>query len=191
MRVCFEIFMRLSVRLCGGKKERTKRFRCVPLVPPARDPKKNANAHFVSFFDERKKLINRSSKKSFNQKKSHCQTAEKRIEFFFVQRTTFLFSAAIFFLLRTRSVKSLSSVELYHPRKYYSHHERQLFDVYEDDTNDDVLLLRLKPLLCPGVFFFFFFETVASNWTGREKKELFPEICNIVVIFITVGGKSG
>lgn len=108
MRVCFEIFMRLSVRLCGGKKERTKRFRCVPLVPPARDPKKNANAHFVSFFDERKKLINRSSKKSFNQKKSHCQTAEKRIEFFFVQHTTFLFSAAIFFLV-TRSVCGIIS----------------------------------------------------------------------------------
>lgn len=154
----------------------------MPLVPPARDPKKNANAHFVSFFDERKKLINRSSKKSFNQKKSHCQTAEKRIEFFFVQRTTFLFSAAIFFLLRTRSVKSLSSVELYHPRKYYSHHERQLFDVYEDDTNDDVLLLHILFFV-----FFFFFETVEANWTGRrEKKERF-EIFNITI----VGGKSG
>lgn len=148
----------------------------------ARDPKKNERTHFVSF-DERKKLINRSSKKSFNQKKSHCQTAEKRIEFFFVQHTTFLFSAAIFFLLLTRSVKSLSSVELYHPRKYYSHHEQQRFDVYEDDTNDDVLLLRI---LFP-VFFFFFFETVEANWTRRrEKKERF-EIFNITI----VGGKSG
>ena len=64
MRVCFEILK--SVRLCGGKKERMKRFRCVPLVPPsricARDPKKNANAHFFFL-------------KSFNQKKR-----EKRLQ---------------------------------------------------------------------------------------------------------------
>jgi hypothetical protein len=74
-------------------------------------------------------------------------------------------------------------VELYHPRKYYAHHERQRFDVYEDDTNDDVLLLHI---LFP--VFFFFFETVEANWTGRrEKKELF-ETFNIIIID---GGKSG
>ena len=87
---------------------------------------------------------------------------------------------------------ALSSVESNHrhPRKDYEQQQQQQQrrDFHE---NDDVLLLRLKPLLCPGVFFFFFFETVASNWTGREKKELFPEIFNIVIIFITVGGKSG
>lgn len=73
-------------------------------------------------------------------------------------------------------------MELYHPRKYYAHHERQRFDVYEDDTNDDVLLLHI---LFP--VFFFFFETVEANWTRRrEKKERF-EIFNITI----VGGKSG
>jgi len=50
-----------------------------------------------------------------------------------------------------------------------------------------VLLLRLK-LLLP--VFFFFFETVASNWTGREKKELF-EIFNIIIFITIIGGKSG
>ena len=78
-------------------------------------------------------------------------------------------------------------MELYHPRKYDSHHERQRFDVYEDDTNDDVLLLRLKRLPRVFVVFVVFFETVATNWTGRrEKKELF-ETFNIITID---GGKS-
>ena len=64
----------------------------------------------------------------------------------------------------------------YHPRKDY---EQQQRDFHEDD----VLLLRLK-LLLPV---FFFFETVASNWTGREKKEIF----NIIIFITIIGGKSG
>ena len=39
----------------------------MPLVP--RDPKKNANAHFVSFFDERKKRKIAKIKKIVHQKK--------------------------------------------------------------------------------------------------------------------------
>ena len=110
---------------------------------------------------------------------------EKRIAFFLsnAQLSSFLRPFFSSYLL-TRPVKSLSSVELYHPRKYYSHHEQQRFDVYEDDTNDDVLLLHILFFV---VFFFFFFETVEANWTGRrEKKERF-EIFNITI----VGGKSG
>ena len=68
----------------------------------------------------------------------------------------------------------------YHPRKDY---EQQQRDFHEDD----VLLLRLK-LLLPV---FFFFETVVSNWTGREKKELFFEIFNIIIFITIIGGKSG
>jgi len=154
----------------------------VPLVPPARDPKKNANAHFVSFFDERKNSIAKIEK-IVQSKKERKETLRRRELRFFCPTHNFPLFWAIFFLTLTRSVKSLSSVELYHPRKYYSHHEQQRFDVYEDDTNDDVLLLRI---LFP-VFFFFFFETVEANWTRRrEKKERF-EIFNITI----VGGKSG
>ena len=64
-------------------------------------------------------------------------------------------------------------------------HEQQQRDFHDDDGS----LPRL--LLLPV---FLFFETVEakSRWTRRrEKKELF-EIFNIVIIiFITVGGKSG
>ena len=154
----------------------------------ARDPKKNANAHFVSFFDERKKLINRKNQKTRSIKKREKRKRDckkKRIAFFLsnAQLSSFLRPFFSSYLL-TRPVKSLSSVELYHPRKYYAHHERQRFDVYEDDTNDDVLLLHILFFV---VFFFFFFETVEANWTGRrEKKERF-EIFNITI----VGGKSG
>ena len=133
--------------------------------------------------NEKNSSIARQKNRSIK-KREKRDTAEKSIEFFLsnAQLSSFLRPFFSSYLL-TRSVKSLSSVELYHPRKYYSHHEQQRFDVYEDDTNDDVLLLRI---LFP-VFFFFFFETVEANWTGRrEKKERF-EIFNITI----VGGKSG
>ena len=149
--------------LCGGKKERTKRFRCVPLVPPARDPKKNANAHFVSFFDERKNSIAKIEK-IVQSKKERKETLRRRELSFFCPTHNFPLFCGHFF---PRNSPVSLSVELYHPRKYYSHHERQRFDVYEDDTNDDVLLLRI---LFP-VFFFFFFETVEANWTEEEGKE--------------------
>ena len=91
-----------------------------------------------------------------------------------------LFSAAIFFLVTTRSVSL--SVEL--ASKIRLSDEQQRFDIHEDEDDDDALLLHL---LSPV---FFFFETVEANWTRRrEKKELF-EIFNII-IFITIGGKSG
>jgi len=79
MRVCFEIFMRLSVRFVWRKEGKNEAFSMrASLSFCARDPKKNANAHFVSFFDERKK-----THQSFNQKKRekrHC--GGKRIAFF-------------------------------------------------------------------------------------------------------------
>ena len=79
MRVCFEIFLRLSVRFVRRKEGKNEAFSMrASLSFCARDPKKNANAHFVSFFDERKK-----THQSFNQKKRekrHC--GGKRIAFF-------------------------------------------------------------------------------------------------------------
>jgi len=170
--------------LCGGKKERTKRFRCVPLVPSVQEIRKRMRTHTLSPFLTNEKKLNRSSKKSFNKKKSNCQTAEKRIAFFLSNTQQLSSFLRPFFSSHSLALSKVClSVELYHPRKYDSHHERQLFDVYEDDTNDDVLLLHILFF----VFFFFFFETVEANWTGRrEKKERF-EIFNITI----VGGKSG
>ena len=114
MRVCFEIFMRLSVRFVWrkeGKNEafsmRASRSSFSNLLYEIRKRMKEHN--FVSFFDERKKLIiNRSSKKSCIKKRATARLQKEENCVFFVQRTTFLFSAAIFFLLLTRSVKSLS-----------------------------------------------------------------------------------
>ena len=84
MRVCFEIFMRLSVRFVWRKEGKNEAFsmRASRSSFFARDPKKNANAHFVSFFDERKNLNRKNRKNRSIKKREKRDTAEKRIEFF-------------------------------------------------------------------------------------------------------------
>ena len=72
--------------LCGGKKEersflfsmRASRSRICFI----RDPKKNANAHFVSFFDNEKTQNRKNQKNRAIKKREKRDTAEKRIEFF-------------------------------------------------------------------------------------------------------------
>ena len=70
MRVCFEIFMRVCVFVWRkeGKNEAFS-MRASRSSFETRDPKKNANAHFVSFFDERKKRKIAKIKKIVHQKK--------------------------------------------------------------------------------------------------------------------------
>jgi len=85
----------------------------------------------------------------------------------------FCSSVAIFFLARSLCCWN-------YPIKDY---EQQ-----RDFHDDDVLLLHLH--LLPV---FFFVETVEAKarWTRRREKKEFREIFNIIIIFITIGGKSG
>ena len=146
--------------------------------------------HFVSFFDERKKLINALAQKNRSSKRRPHVPAlrrERELSFFVcptLQRLL-LFSAAIFFLA-TNSL--CSGVCLLWNSIIQENTTLIMSGSFSTFTRTTQTTTCFCCAILFPVFFFFFFETVEANWTGRrEKKERF-EIFNIITI---VGGKSG
>ena len=72
------------------------------------DPKKNANAHFVSFFDNEKTQNRKNQKNRAIKKREKRDTAEKRIEFFLSNAHNFpLFCGHFFPLTHSLCQKSV------------------------------------------------------------------------------------